>query len=118
MDTIDIEIDAAAPPLEAQQAIERDFVENATSAGAIDTHMLEKNGRWTFIAKFIDIRKAALYAAELTNATGTLLSVVNMRVVAVEDSAADLRNQLHACSSKAPFASRWDQDANASASVS
>jgi hypothetical protein len=77
--TVDITITAAAPPPEKQHAIERDFIEKATRVGAIDAHIVKKNGHWTFIAKFIDTRKAALYAAGLTNATGVVLSSLDMK---------------------------------------
>jgi len=75
MDTIDIRIDVPAPPCETGQAIERRFTEKATRAGAIDAHILKKNGQWTFVAEFVDTEKAALYAAGLAKATGSVLKV-------------------------------------------
>ncbi len=84
MDTVDSRLDAAAPLLEKQQAIERSFVETATSAGAITAHITKKTAHWSFIAEFIDTEKAALYAADLTNATRTVLSRVNLKATSSE----------------------------------
>ena len=67
MDTIDIRIDFPAPPRETQQAIEHKFVEKATRAGAINAHILKKNGHWTYVAEFVDAEKAALFVAGLTS---------------------------------------------------
>jgi len=75
METIDIRIDFPAPPREAQQAIEHKFVEKATRAGAINAHILKKNGDWTYVAEFVDPEKAALYAEGLAKAMGTGLKV-------------------------------------------
>ena len=75
METIEIEIDFPAPPRETQQAIENKFIEKATRAGAINAHILKKNGHWTYVAEFADTGKAALFAAALTNATGAGLKV-------------------------------------------
>jgi len=75
MDTIDIKIDFPAPPRETQQAIERKFVEKATRAGAVNAHVLKKNGHWTYVAEFIDTEKAALFAAGLTKAVGAVMKV-------------------------------------------
>jgi hypothetical protein len=71
MDTIDIKIDVPAPPREDELAIERAFAEKATRAGAINTHILKKNGCWTYVAEFVDTEKAAVYASGLTKAMGT-----------------------------------------------
>jgi len=70
MDTIDIQIDVPAPPHEEEMAIERAFAEKATSAGAVNTRIVKKDGYWTYIAEFVDAEKAALYAAGLTRAMG------------------------------------------------
>jgi hypothetical protein len=75
MKTIDVRIDVPAPLREKEQAIERRFAEKATRAGAIDAHILKKNGQWTFVAEFVDTEKAALYAAGLAKATGSVLKV-------------------------------------------
>ena len=75
MDTIDIQIDFPAPPRETEQAIEHKFVEKATCAGAINAHVLKKNGHWTYVAEFVDAEKAALFAAGLTKAIGAVLKV-------------------------------------------
>jgi hypothetical protein len=75
MDTIDIRIEFPAPPRERQQAFENKFVEKATRSGAIKAHVLKKNGRWTYVAEFVDTEKAALFAAGLTKATGSVLKV-------------------------------------------
>ena len=75
MDTIDIRIYFPAPPRETQQAFERRFVEKATRAGAINAHILKKNGRWTYVAEFVGTEKAALFAAGLTKAIGAGLKV-------------------------------------------
>ena len=75
MDTIDIKIDFPAPPRETQQAIEHKFVEKATRAGAINAHVLKKNGHWTYVAEFVDTEKAALFAAGLAKATGSVLKM-------------------------------------------
>jgi len=75
METIDIRIDFPAPPREAQQAIEHKFVEKATRAGAINAHVLKKNGHWTYVAEFVDTEKAALFASALTKAIGAVLKV-------------------------------------------
>jgi hypothetical protein len=64
-----------APPRETQQAIENKFIEKATRAGAINAHILKKNGHWTYVAEFAATGKAALFAAGLTNATGAGLKV-------------------------------------------
>ena len=75
MESIDIKIDFPAPPPETQQAIEHKFVEKATRAGAINAHVLKKNGHWTYVAQFVDTEKAALFAAGLTKAVGAALQV-------------------------------------------
>jgi hypothetical protein len=75
MDTIDIKIRFPAPPRETQQAYERKFVEKAMHAGAINAHILKKNGQWTYVAEFVDTEKAALYAAGLAKAIGAGLKV-------------------------------------------
>ena len=75
MDTIEIKIGFPAPPREAAKAIERAFVEKATRAGAINAHVLKKNGQWTYVAQFVDTEKAALFAAGLTKAVGAALQV-------------------------------------------
>ena len=75
MDTVDIKIDFPAPPPETQQAFERRFVKKATHAGAINAHVLKKNGLWTYVAEFVDTEKAALFAAGLTKAVGAVLKV-------------------------------------------
>jgi len=75
MDTIDIKIDVPAPPREDEQEIERMFAEKATRAGAINAHILKKNGDWTYVAEFVDPEKAALYAEGLAKAMGTGLKV-------------------------------------------
>jgi hypothetical protein len=75
MDTIDIKIDFPAPSCETQQAIEHRFVEKATRAGAVNAHVLKKDGQWTYVAEFVDTEKAALFATGLTNATGAGLKV-------------------------------------------
>ncbi|MBZ5658836.1 MAG: hypothetical protein LAO08_00370 [Acidobacteriia bacterium] len=68
MDTIDIQIDVPSPPCYEELAIERAFAEKATRAGAINTHILKKDGYWTYVAEFEDAEKAALYAEGLTRA--------------------------------------------------
>jgi hypothetical protein len=75
MDTIDVKIGFPAPPRETQQAYEREFVEKAMRAGAINAHILKKNGRWTYVAEFVDTGKAALYAAGLAKAIGAGLKI-------------------------------------------
>jgi hypothetical protein len=75
MDTIDIKIRFPAPPRETQQAIEHNFVEKATSAGAINVHILKKSGHWTYVAEFVDTEKAWLYADGLAKAMGAGLKV-------------------------------------------
>jgi hypothetical protein len=75
MDTIEIKIDFPAPPRETQQAMERAFAEKATRAGAINAHVLKKNGHWTYVAEFVDTAKAALFAAGLTKAIGAVLKI-------------------------------------------
>jgi hypothetical protein len=75
MDTIDIKIYFPAPPHEAQQAIELKFVEKATRAGAINAHILKKNGYWTYVAEFVDTEKATLFAKGLAQAIGAVLKV-------------------------------------------
>jgi hypothetical protein len=75
MDTIDIKIGFPAPPCEKQQTFERKFVEKATRAGAINAHILKKNERWTYVAEFIDMEKAVLFAAGLAKAIGAGLKV-------------------------------------------
>ena len=79
MDTIDINIDAPATPLEKQQAIERAFVEKSNRAGAINARIIKKTRHWTFCAGFVDTEKAALYAGGLTNDTLVVLSSVDMK---------------------------------------
>ncbi len=68
MDTIDIKIDVPSPPREDELAIELAFAEKATRAGAINTHILKKDGYWRYVAEFVDVEKAALYAEGLTRA--------------------------------------------------
>lgn len=75
MDTVDIQIDVPAPPREGELAIERAFVEKAARAGAINTHILRKNGYWTYVAEFVDTEKTAKYAAGLTEARGAVLKM-------------------------------------------
>jgi hypothetical protein len=75
MDTIDIRIEFPAPPCERQPAFEKKFVEKATRSGAINAHILKKNGQWTYVAEFVDTEKAALFATGLTNAIGGVLKV-------------------------------------------
>ena len=75
MDTIDIKINFPAPPRETEQAIERAFVEKATRTGAVNAHVLKKNGHWTYVAEFVDTEKAALFASGLAKATGSVLEV-------------------------------------------
>jgi hypothetical protein len=79
MDTTDIKIHVSAPPQETQQAIERDFMKQATSAGAINAYILKKNGHWTLIAEFVDAREAAFYAAHLTKVAGVTLGRVDLK---------------------------------------
>ena len=75
MDTIDIKLRFPAPPRERQQAFENKFVEKATRSGAIKAHVLKKNGRWTYVAEFVDTEKAAMLAAGLAKATGSALKI-------------------------------------------
>jgi hypothetical protein len=75
MDSIEIKIDFPAPPRETRHAIENKFVEKATRSGAINAHVLKKNGQWTYVAEFVDTEKAALFAAGLAKATGSGLKV-------------------------------------------
>jgi hypothetical protein len=75
MDTIDIKIRFPEPPRERQQAFENKFVEKATRSGAIKAHVLKKNWHWTYVAEFVDLEKAALFAAGLTKAIGAGLKV-------------------------------------------
>jgi hypothetical protein len=75
MDTIDIQIDVPAPPREDELVIERAFAEKATRTGAISTHIMKKDGYWTYVAEFVDAEKAALFAAGLTKATGSVLKI-------------------------------------------
>jgi hypothetical protein len=75
MDSIEIKIDFPAPPRETRHAIENKFVEKARRSGAINAHVLKKNGQWTYVAEFVDTEKAALFAAGLTKAIGAVLRI-------------------------------------------